>query len=84
MDYVLLIAIEVVQFTEALPTHERHNIRAALVAIGNDPLGQSDAEEYDVSGRLLHHTIVGDYALSYWIDDADMHIKILEINPADA
>jgi hypothetical protein len=82
-NYTLLIALEVVEFLEGLSMGQRKNIRVAIVAIVNDPLSQSDAEEYDDCGRLLHLVIVGEYALSYWVDDADMHIKILEINPAD-
>jgi hypothetical protein len=37
----------------------------------------------DDSGRLLQIAICGDFALMYWIDDADRHGKILDIHAAD-
>jgi mRNA-degrading endonuclease RelE of RelBE toxin-antitoxin system len=83
MDYRLLISIDVVKFVERLPARFRKAIRAAFSSIGEDPLGCSDAIDYDDSGRLLHVAIVGDFALMYWIDDADRHVKILDIHLAD-
>ncbi len=37
----------------------------------------------DCLGRLVQIMIVGNYAITYWIDDADQHIKILDIHSAD-
>ena len=83
MGYRLLISIDVVQFVERLPTRLRKPIRSAFTSIGQDPLGCSDANDYDDAGRLLHVAIIGDFALMYWIDDADRHVKILDIHAAD-
>jgi mRNA-degrading endonuclease RelE of RelBE toxin-antitoxin system len=83
MSYRLLISIEVVEFVERLPNQPRSAIRSLIEAIGTDPLGRSDAEDYDDIGRLLQIAIIGDYALMYWIDDADRHVKILDIHAAD-
>ncbi len=83
MSYRLLISIEVVEFVERLPNKPRSAIRSLIEAIGNDPLGRSDAEDFDDTGRLLQIAIIGDYALMYWIDDADRHVKILDIHAAD-
>ena len=83
MSYRLLISIEVVEFVERLPNKPRSAIRSLIEAIGTDPLGRSDAEDYDDIGRLLQIAIIGDYALMYWIDDADRHVKILDIHAAD-
>lgn len=83
MDYKLLISIDVVEFVERLPARFRKAIRSTFDAIGNDPLGCSDATDYDQTGRLLHVTIVGDFALMYWIDDADRRVKILDIHASD-
>ncbi|MDA7882296.1 hypothetical protein N9A94_08315 [Akkermansiaceae bacterium] len=49
----------------------------------SDPLGVSDASDYDSTGRLVQIMIVGDFALTFWIDDADQHVKILDIHSAD-
>ncbi len=83
MDYRLLISIDVVEFVERLPSRLRRPIRSAIAAIGDDPLGCSEATDYDGTGRVLHIAIVGDFALMYWIDDADRHVKILDIHAAD-
>jgi mRNA-degrading endonuclease RelE of RelBE toxin-antitoxin system len=83
MDYRLLIAIEVVECVERLPGRTRQAIRNTFKMIGSDPLGRSDAVEHDSIGRRMQIAIVGDYALMYWVDDADRHVKILDIHAAD-
>jgi mRNA-degrading endonuclease RelE of RelBE toxin-antitoxin system len=83
MDYRLLISMDVVEFVERLPSRLRRSIRSAIAAIGEDPLGCSEATDHDDTGRVLHIAIVGDFALMYWIDDADRHVKILDIHAAD-
>lgn len=83
MQYRLLISIEVIEFMERLPSRTRRMLRNAIAVIGEDPLGRSDAEDYDEIGRLLQIAIVGDYALTYWVDQADRHIKILDVHATD-
>ena len=83
MDYRLLISIDVVEFVERLPAKFRKSLRSSIAAIGEDPLGSSDATDFDDTGRLLQIAICGDFALMYWIDDADRHVKILDIHAAD-
>lgn len=82
-DYRLLISLEVVEFVERLPRRVRLGIRAGIVEINDDPLGVSDAVNYDSTGRVIHVYVVGEYALLYWVDDADRYIKILDIHSAD-
>lgn len=43
----------------------------------------SDATEYDRVGRRMHLAIRDEYALVYWIDAADRHVKVMEIHAAD-
>jgi len=83
MAYRLLISIEVVEFIERLPLRTRRALRNGIAAIGRVPLEMSDAEDYDETGRLLQIVVVGDYALTYWVDDADRHVKILDVHAAD-
>ena len=83
MNYRLLISIEVVEFIVRLPSHIRRALRNVIEAIGSDPVGRSDAEDFDETGRRLEIAISGDFALTYWIDDADRHVKILDIHSAD-
>jgi len=83
MHYRLLISIEVVEFLERLPSNTRKALRNTIAAIGGDPLAMADASDFDDTGRQLKISIVGDFALTYWIDDADRHVKILDIHAAD-
>lgn len=83
MHYRLLISIEVVEFLERLPSKTRQALRNAIAAIGDDPLAMADASDFDDTGRQLQIAIIGDFALTYWIDDADRHVKILDIHSAD-
>jgi mRNA-degrading endonuclease RelE of RelBE toxin-antitoxin system len=83
MQYRLLISIEVVEFLERLPSKTRQALRNAIAANGTDPLNMADAADLDDTGRWLEIVIIGDYALTYWIDDADRHVKILDVHAAD-
>jgi mRNA-degrading endonuclease RelE of RelBE toxin-antitoxin system len=83
MDYRLLISIEVVEFLERLPARNRKALRNIIEAIWKEPVERSDAADYDSTGRRLEVAIMGDFAITYWIDDADRHVKILDIHSAD-
>ena len=83
MHYRLLVSIEVIEFLERLPERMREALRQAIHAIGRDPLGRSDALDFDEIGRRMQIAVVGDYALMYWVDEADRHIKILDIHASD-
>jgi mRNA-degrading endonuclease RelE of RelBE toxin-antitoxin system len=83
MQYRLLISIEVVEFLERLPSKTRNALRNAIASIGGDPLAMADAVDHDDTGRKLQISIIGDFALTYWIDDADRHVKILDVHAAD-
>lgn len=83
MHYRLLIAVDVLEFIERLPRRIRLGLRSGIAEIGSDPLGVSDATEYDSNGRMVQIMVIGDYAVTYWIDDAYRHVKILDIHSAD-
>lgn len=82
-SYRMLISLDVVEFIERLPRKTRLGLRAGIQEIAGDPIGLSDATDQDSTGRLVQITVIGDYALIYWIDDADRHIRILDIHSAD-
>ncbi len=83
MNYRLLIALEVIEYLESLPTRHRRRLRSAIESIHRNPRGSSDASETDATGRPVQIHIVDDFALVYWIDDADQHIKVLDLHAAD-
>ena len=83
MNYRLLIDYEVIEFLEKLPRMDRQLLRNRFVAIRNDPQKFSDyVESHSTSHRLDIH-ICGKFAIQYWQDHADRHIKILDIDIAD-
>ncbi len=83
MQYRLLVSIEVIEFLERLPGKTREPLRRAIHGIGGNPSGWSDAIDHDAVGRRMQIAIVGEYALVYWVDEADQHVKILDIHAAD-
>ena len=83
MNYRLLVSLDVLELIERLPRKARLGLRATIAEIGRDPIGISDATDLDSKGRIVQIMIVGDYALTYWNDDADKHVKLLDIHSAD-
>jgi len=83
MAYRLLISIEVIEFIERLPCKTREALRLAIRSIGRDPLGRSDALDRDATGRRIQIAVIGEYAVMHWVDEADQHVKVLDIHAAD-
>jgi hypothetical protein len=48
------------------------------------PDRSSDYFEHDAIGRRVEISICSGYAIHYWIDFADRHIKVLAVVPADS
>ena len=83
MAYRLLVSIDVTEFIERLLVKTREARRSAIGSIARDPLGRSDALDRDAIGRRMQTEVTGDYALMYWVDEADHHVKVLDIHAAD-
>jgi len=83
VNYRLLIDYEVIEFLETLPRRERLLLRNRFAAIRGQPRAHSDYTEPDDTGRPIDIHICGKFAIKYWEDHADRHIKILEVHPAD-
>lgn len=83
MNYRLLIDYEVIEFLETLPRRERLLLRNRFVTISDQPRAHSDYTEPDETGRPVDIHICGKFAIKYWLDHADRHIKILEVHLAD-
>ncbi|MBI4327183.1 MAG: hypothetical protein HY674_18255 [Chloroflexi bacterium] len=43
-----------------------------------------DYHEQDAVGRRVEISIYGRFAIHYWTDFADRHVKVLALKPADA
>ncbi len=83
MKYRLLIDYEVIEFLETLPRKDQKLLRNRVVAIQNYPQKFSDYVESDNTGRRVDIHICGKYAVKFWEDHADRHIKILDVRLAD-
>ena len=83
MAYRWLLPIDVVEFIERLPVKTREAFLSAIHSNGRDPMGRSDALDRDAIGRRMQTEVTGDYALMYWVDEADQHVKVLDIHAAD-
>lgn len=83
MNYRLLIDYEVIEFMETLPRRDRLLLRNRFVSTRDHPRGHSDYTEPDDVGRLVDIQICGRFAVKFWEDATDGHVKILEVHPAD-
>jgi len=83
MNYRLLIDYEVIEFLEKLPPRQQRLLRNRFVAIRDNPQRFSDCTESDYTGRRVDINVYGKYALKFWQDHADQHIKILHVYLAD-
>lgn len=83
MNYRLLVDYAVIEFLETLPRSDQRLLRNRLVAIRDHPRNYSDYTEPDMSGRMVDIHVCGKYAIKFWEDPADKHVKILDVHLAD-
>ena len=83
MNFRLLIDYDVIEFMEALPRKERRLLRNRFVDIQSSPGRYSDYVEHDSEGRRVDINICGKFAIKFWNDHADRHLKILDVYFAD-
>ena len=83
MDYRLLVDLEVVEKIQRLPKRMRDDLLTHFLRIRDFPSRYADYNEHDAVGRRVEISIYGRFAVHYWIDFADRHVKVLALNPAD-
>jgi hypothetical protein len=83
MNYRLLIDYEVIEFLENLSRHGQKLLRNRFLAIRDNPQAFSDYSETDYTGRRIDINICSKYAIKFWQNHADQHIKILHVHFAD-
>jgi hypothetical protein len=83
MEYRLLIDLEVIEFLDRLPKRTRLRLLDQFRKIRAFPGNYSDYQEYDAVGRRVQICVVSGWAIHYWHDFADRHMKILALKPAD-
>lgn len=79
----LLIAIEVLDYLRTLSRRDQINLMRRLREIAAFPSNFSDFIEHDSDGRPVGVHVFGKYAIKFWNDHADRHLKILDLHLAD-
>lgn len=79
----LLIDSEVLEFMSALRKRDREFLQDRFEAIRNAPTRFSEYRSIDETGRDLDNHIAGRFAITYWDDFADRHVKIMVVSWAD-
>ena len=79
----LLVDIEVLEFLRALRAAEQRDLLQRFRAIAAAPDRFADYPESDAVGREMSVHIFRRFAIKYWDDFADRHVKILDVHLAD-
>jgi hypothetical protein len=79
----LLVDIEVFEFLRTLRRRDQEDLLKHFREIAAFPSNYSDFIEQDSVGRRVEVHIFGKFAIKFWNDFADRHVKILDIHSAD-
>lgn len=83
MEYRLFIDADVLEILDGVPKRTRRRLLEQFHQIRSFPGKYSDCHETDAVGLRVEICITSGWAIHYWNDFADRHIKILAIKPAD-
>jgi len=83
MQYRLLVDLDAISALDSLPKKVRLRLIHHFYKIRSYPEIHSDYHEKDSVGRRVEICIFMNYAVHFWIDFADRHVKILAIKAAD-
>jgi hypothetical protein len=82
MDYRLLVDLEAIALLNTLPKKTRDRLLLQFTRIRDFPSNFSECYAHDAAGRRVEICIVAGWAIHYWIDFADRHVKVLALRPA--
>ena len=82
-DYRLLIDADAVDFISSLKPADRRLLSKKIRQIQQFPSNYCDYIERDSVGRMMQVHLAGRYAIEYWEDFADRHVKVLVVRLAD-
>ena len=83
MKYRLLIAVEVLDFAATLTRREQEVLWKRFREIRDHPHLYSDYSEPGSEGRSLDVHVHSGFAIHFWEDGSDRHLKILNLCRAD-
>lgn len=84
MKWRLLLDIEAIDFLAKLKPPDEARLRRRLRQIQETPDRFADYPEKDEHGRDVDVHLCGRFAIVYWTDFPDRHIKVLKIALADS
>ena len=79
----LFIAADVLDFLRSLRPAQQRNLLQRFRDIAASPSQFSDYVERDANGRRVDVHVFGKFAIKFWDDFADRHVKILDLHSAD-
>ena len=79
----LFIAADVLDFLRTLPPREQRELLKRFREIAEYPARFADFAEHDATGRRVDVHVFGKFAVKFWDDFADRHLKILDLHFAD-
>lgn len=83
MKYRLLIAIEVLDFSQSLSKREQTALWKRFREMADGSHRFADYSETDSTQRDLNVHVHAGFAIFFWEDAADRHVKILHLRRAD-
>ncbi len=81
--YRLLVDWDVIEQINQMPRRKRELFRNAFLRITESPDRHSDYQETNPQGRSIDVHLCQGFAIRYWIDFSDRHIKVLSLESAD-
>jgi mRNA-degrading endonuclease RelE of RelBE toxin-antitoxin system len=82
VKYRLLVDLEVIAVLDAMPKKERSRLLDHFTKLRAEPDQHAHQHERGIGGRRIEINVFGGYAIHYWIDFADRHVKILSLKAA--
>lgn len=79
----MLLDLDVYDFLATLRPSERRQLRKRFDELLESPRRWHEFAEKDATGRTLGVTICGRFAITFWDDFADRHVKVLRVVLAD-
>ena len=62
---------------------QREEIMKFIYSLRQRPRTKADYTDKDASLQIRQIKIIGDYAITYWLDDAVKSVMVVDVRPAD-
>jgi len=74
-----------IDLLEAVPKSapQRQQIMKFIYSLRDNPRTEGDYTDKDASLQIRQIKIIGDYAVTYWVDDAVKSVMVVDVRPAD-